>query len=40
MRVTNTYITKDERERVIRQMELHRKCIMLLQISGKGGYAK
>ncbi len=36
MRVKNTYIKQNKEERLIRQAELHRHCILLLQSSAKG----
>ncbi len=37
MKVKNTYIKQNKDERLIRQAELHRHCILLLQSSSKGG---
>ena len=33
MRVTDTYVTKDKEKRLMRQAELHRLCILILQAS-------
>lgn len=33
MNITNTYATKNNNERLARQAELHRKCILILQSS-------
>ncbi len=35
VKVTNTYTSKDERERLVRQKDLYRKFLLILQSSGK-----
>lgn len=37
MIITNTFILKNDRERLIKQSELHRKCLLLLQTTVSGG---
>ena len=37
MVITNTYITKNNNERLNRQAELHRRCILILQTSADKG---
>lgn len=37
MIVTNTYITQNNSERLDRQAELHRRCILILQTSADRG---
>lgn len=37
MIITNTYISQNDNERVNRQAELHRKCILILQTSTDKG---
>lgn len=37
MIITNTYITQNNSERLDRQAELHRKCILILQTSDDKG---
>ncbi len=37
MKVKNTYIKQNKNERLIRQAELHRHCILVLQSVAKGG---
>ena len=37
MVITNTYLTQNNRERLNRQAELHRKCILILQTSTDKG---
>lgn len=37
MSITNTYITQNDSERLNRQAELHRKCILILQTSTDKG---
>lgn len=36
MKITNTYNTKNISKRLIRQAEIHRRCLLLLQASKKG----
>lgn len=31
MKITNTYATNNKTERLAKQMELHQRCILLLQ---------
>lgn len=36
MKITNTFSTKNISERLVRQAEIHRRCILLLQtVKGK-----
>lgn len=37
MIITNTFLTKDLTERLARQAAIHRRCILLLQLSRAGG---
>lgn len=36
MIITNTFTTKDLKERLARQAAIHRRCILLLQVSRTG----
>ncbi len=40
MRVKNTYIRQNPKERLTRQAELHRHCILLLKTLNKEGDAR
>jgi len=37
MKITNTYNTKKVSERLIRQAEIHRRCLLLLQSCKRSG---
>ena len=37
MAIKNTFLTKTESERLAKQAELHRKCLLLLQTAVSGG---
>lgn len=37
MIITNTFTTKNTTERLARQVAIHRRCILLLQVSRAGG---
>lgn len=37
MNITNTFVSTNTAERLLRQAEIHRRCLLLLQVSRKRG---
>lgn len=37
MRIINTFTNKNISKRLLRSAEIHRRCLLLLQVSYKGG---